>query len=230
MVMEGPDRQFARDPEDYWISVFGTPSMTGTWGWRWEGHHLSLHFTIVAGRLTVSTPTFMASNPARVTQGPRAGLQALRVQEESARSLLGSLTPEQRRVTIFQEENPRDIVTGAVATVTPLDPAGIRASALNGSQRDLLMGVVDAYVGVMNDDIARVRMDRIREAGIENITFGWAGGTEVGQLAYYRVQGPTFLIEFDNTMNDPNHIHTTFRDFEGDLGRDVLREHIQASH
>lgn len=228
--LEGEDRQFARDPEDYWVSVFGTPATDGTWGWRWEGHHLSLHFTMVEGELSVSTPTFLATNPAVVPEGPREGLRALADQEDSARELLASLDVAQRDIAIFDDVAPTDVVTGAALEVDPLDPVGIEGSALSGAQRELLLAVIDSYASVMADDIAELRMAKVREDGIGNVRFAWAGGTERGEVAYYRVQGPSFLIEFDNTQNDPNHIHTTWRDFEGDLGRDLLREHLGQDH
>ena len=121
----------------------------------------------------------------------------------------------------------RNIVTGADLEVDPLEPVGIQAAALSSAQRDLLMDVIESYTSFMADDIAALRDAKVREGGIENIAFAWAGETERGEVAYYRVQGPTFLIEFDNTQNDPNHIHAAWRDFDGDLGRDLLREHLE---
>ncbi len=230
VLVEGEGRQFARDQEEYWVSVFGTPSSSGTWGWRWEGHHLSLHFTIVEGEPTVSTPTFLGANPARVPSGPRRGMRAMREQEDTARELLASLDPGQRDVAIFDDVAPGNIVTGAELVVNPLAPVGIRASALNSLQQDLLMAVIESYISIMALDIAELRRAAVREGGFDNITFAWAGGTERGEVAYYRVQGSNFLIEYDNTQEDPNHIHAAFRDFDGDLGRDVLREHLEQDH
>jgi hypothetical protein len=228
--LEGADRRFDRDGQAYWLAVFGDPSTDGSWGWRWEGHHLSLHFTVVEGELTVSTPTFLAASPARVPSGAREGLRALARQEDAGRALLASLDAAQLESTIFDDVAPRDIVTGADPVVDPLEPIGIRAADLSPQQRALLMEVIDAYVGVMADDIAALRMARIDEAGTDEIRFAWAGGTERGDVSYYRLQGSSFLIEYDNTADDPNHVHTTFRDFQGDLGRDLLREHLEADH
>ncbi len=230
VLVEGADRQFARDQEEYWVTVFGIPSAGSTWGWRWEGHHLSLHFTIVEGDVTVSTPTFLGANPATVPSGPRRGVRAMREQEDTARDLLASLSPEQRQTAIFDDVAPTNVVTGAELIVDPLDPVGIRGSALTSSQRDMLMNVIESYISIMAFDIAELRRVEVREGGIDSVTFAWAGGTERGEVAYYRVQGPNFLIEFDNTQNDPNHIHAAFRDFDGDLGRDVLREHLEQDH
>ncbi len=218
--------QFSRDPELYFVAVFGTPSTDGTWAWRFEGHHLSLHFTIVDGGITVSAPTFLAASPAEVMEGPRAGLRPLHSLEDAGRALLASLDAAQRAVTILEDVAPTNIVTGVELAPDPLSPVGIEASALTPAQRDLLMEIVESYTSVMADDIAALRRAKVQEGGIENITFAWAGGTEHGDVSYFRVQGPSFLIEFDHTQRDPNHIHSGWRDFDGDFGRDVLREHL----
>lgn len=227
-MLEGDGRRFARDPEAYVVSVFGTPSTDGTWGWRFEGHHLSLHFTVVEGDVTVSSPTFLAASPAEVPSGPRKGMRPLARQEDAGRALLGSLTVEQRAVAVIDTLAPRDIVSAMRPEVGPLASAGIRAAELTSLQRTLLMDVIEAWTSVMNDEIAALRWSRIRTAGTDDIRFAWAGGTLRGEVAYFRVQGPTFLIEFDNTANDPNHVHSGWRDFDGDFGRDMLREHVEA--
>jgi hypothetical protein len=232
-MLEGADRQFARDPEAYYVSVFGSPSNTGTWGWRWEGHHLSLHFTIVEGNVTVSAPTFISASPAEVPEGPRRGLRPLRRQEDAGRALLGSLTAAQRQIAIFDEVAPTNIVAGVTPRngplapeVDPLSPAGISAKDLSPVQRDMLMDIVDAYASVMSPDVAALRLAKIQQDGTENITFAWAGGTLRGEVSYFRVQGPSFLIEYDNTARDPNHVHSAWRDFDGDFGRDLIRDHL----
>jgi hypothetical protein len=227
-MLEGDGRRFQRDAAAYLVSVFGTPSTDGTWGWRFEGHHLSLHFTIVDGDVTVSSPTFLAASPAEIPSGPKKGMRPLARQEDAGRALLSSLDIAQRQVAITDTVAPRDILSAMRPEVGPLATAGIRASALNGLQRSLLMDIIEAYTSVMNEEIAALRWSGIREAGTDDITFAWAGGTLRGEVAYFRVQGPTFLIEFDNTANDPNHVHSGWRDFDGDFGRDVLREHVEA--
>lgn len=230
VLVEGAGRRFLRDPDAYWVSVFGTPATAGTWGWRWEGHHLSLHFTVVDGAVTVSTPTFLGANPATVPSGARKGLRAMKAQEDTARDLLASLDAGQREAAIFDDVAPTNVVTGADLVVDPLDPIGIRGADLSAGQQEMLMAVVDSYVGLMADDIAELRRVAVAEGGIDDTWFAWAGPTERGEVAYYRVQGPNFLIEFDNTQEDPNHIHAAFRDFDGDLGRDLLREHVAQAH
>ena len=218
--------QFSRDPDLYFVSIFGTPSTEGTWAWRFEGHHLSLHFTIVDGAITVSAPTFFAASPAEVTEGPRAPLRPLGPLEDAGRALLASLDAAQQEVAIFDEVAPTNIVSGVELAPDPLSPVGIAGSDLTSSQQDLLMSVIDFYMSMMADDIAEVRRAKIEEDGIENVTFAWAGGTSYGDVSYFRVQGPSFLVEFDHTARDPNHIHSGWRDFDGDFGRDLLREHL----
>ena len=222
-------RPMVRDPERYFFSIFGTPSAKDTWGWRVEGHHVSLHFTVVNGTLVASTPSFFGSNPAEVREGPKKGLRILGPEEDAARALLQSLDASQRAKAILDAKAPNDMLTMANVDITPLSPTGVAAEAMTATQRDLLMKLIDVYTGYMASDIAADRQARLRKAGVEKIGFAWAGETERGKKHYYRVQGPTFLIEYDNTQNDGNHIHSVWRDFEGDFGRDLLREHLKST-
>jgi hypothetical protein len=219
-------RRMERIPVKYFISVFGTPSPRGSWGWRVEGHHVSLNFTIVNGTMVAATPQFFGSNPAEVREGPKKGLRVLAEEEDAARALLMALNPAQRAKAVINTTAPNDIVTHNVLKVDPLTPTGVPAAELQPGQRELLMRVIDAYASAMAPDIAADRLQNIRKAGIEKVGFAWAGEAERGKKHYYRVQGPTFLIEFDNTQNDGNHIHSVWRDFNGDFGRDLLREHV----
>jgi hypothetical protein len=217
-----------RDPQQYAFSVFGTPAAKGAWGWRVEGHHLSLHFAVANGSAVASSPTFFGSNPAEVrVDGPQKGLRVLGEREDTARALLTALDDAQRKAATIADVAPTDIVTRTAAKVDPLSPAGIAASAMSAKQRDLLMAVINTYTSSMADDIASERLAQLEAAGLEKITFAWAGESERGRKHYYRIQGPTFLIEYDNTQNDGNHVHSVWRDFNGDFGRDLLREHIQ---
>ena len=224
-----PRRQILeRDPEKYFFSVFGTPSARETWGWRVEGHHVSLHFTVVNGTLVAASPSFFGSNPAEVRQGPKKGLRILGAEEDAARALLESLDASQRANAIINATAPGDMLTMANVNISPLSPSGLGGGAMTAPQRELLMKLLDVYIGKMAADIAEDRLARVRKAGVENIAFAWAGETERGKKHYYRVQGPTFLIEYDNTQNDGNHIHSVWRDFNGDFGRDLLREHLKS--
>ena len=217
-----------RDAERYFFAVFGTPSTHDTWGWRVEGHHVSLNFTIVNGTLVAGSPSFFGSNPAEVRAGPKKGLRILGAEEDLARALLASLDATQRAKAIIDAAAPGDMLTMANVNITPLSPPGIMMDGLNASQKDQLMKLIDVYTGFMADDIAADRTARLKKAGVEKIGFAWAGETERGKKHYYRIQGPTFLVEYDNTQNDGNHIHSVWRDFEGDFGRDLLREHLKS--
>jgi len=217
-----------RDPEKYFFSIFGTPSTHDTWGWRVEGHHVSLHFNVVNGSLVAAAPTFFGSNPAEVREGPKKGLRILGAEEDGARALVESLDASQREKAIFKKEAPGDIITMANVKIDPLAPEGIPMSALNANQRALLTKLIDVYTGYMAADIAADRVARLKKAGEDKIVFAWAGPVERGKKHYYRVQGPTFLIEYDNTQNDANHIHSVWRDFSGDFGQDLLRDHVKS--
>ncbi len=218
---------FTRDPDLYFFSIFGEPSASGQWGLRIEGHHLSLHFTIDASRLSVSSaPAFFGSNPAEVRQGPKTGLRVLGTQEDAGRALLGSLSDAQREQAIISATAPNDIQTRTQLKFNPLEPGGLMAADMNPGQRELLMQLIEVYASLMADDIAADRIAKIEAAGIEKIGFAWAGAIERGQRYHYRIQGPTFLIEHNNTQNNGNHIHSVWRDFNGDFGRDLLGEHL----
>jgi hypothetical protein len=218
-----------RDPEGYWVTVFGTPSASGNWGWRFEGHHISLNFTVLNGNVIATSPTFLGANPAEVRDGPQKGARALASKEDNARALLEALDATQRAVAVIADAAPNEIVTTNVLDINPLSPVGIRTADLTSSQRELLMRLIEAYTSLMAPDLATLRLAKLRQAGLDNITFAWAGEPQRGAKHYYRVQGPTFLIEYDNSQNNGNHIHSVWRDFKGDFGRDLLREHVRGS-
>jgi hypothetical protein len=218
-----------RDPERYFFSIFGTPSTKDTWAWRVEGHHISLHFTVVNGTMVAGAPSFFGSNPAEVRQGPKKGTRLLGMEEDAARALLDSLDASQKTTAIINATAPGDMITSNKLQIDPLSPPGIMMTALNDKQRDLLMKLIDVYTGFMAPDIAADRVAKFKKAGVEKIGFAWAGDTERGKKHYYRIQGPTFLVEYDNTQNDGNHIHSIWRDFDGDFGKDLLRDHVKST-
>jgi hypothetical protein len=226
--LEGSGRRFPRDPALYYVSVFGKPEKKGTWAWRVEGHHLAVNYTIVAGQVA-STPSFFGSNPAEVRKGARKGLRVLAQEEDAARELLRSLNEQQRKQAIYDQTAPKDILTEAKKKVTPLDTAGIAAAKLDKDQKAMLMRLIQTYVERTRPDVAEVDLAKIKKAGLDKIYFAWAGSAEPGQGHYYRVQGPTFLMEYDNTQNDANHIHAVWRDFNGDFGEDLLQKHYRES-
>ncbi|HEX5041922.1 MAG TPA: DUF3500 domain-containing protein [Candidatus Polarisedimenticolaceae bacterium] len=220
---EGP----YRDPGLYFVSLFGVPSASAPWGWRVEGHHLSLNYTVVPGRGVGTAPAFFGANPSEVREGPLKGLRPLAEEEDLARALVQSLDAGQRGRAVFAGVAPREIVTGSQQKVQPLHPAGIPAGALGEGQRKQLAALLDVYLSRMTPELAEDRTRRLRDAGSERVHFAWAGGFERGQPHYYRIQGPTFLVEYDNTQDGANHIHTVWRDFEGDFGEDLLARHYR---
>lgn len=219
-----------RDPEGYFLSFFGTPSPQGIWGWRFEGHHLSLNYTLRDGQVISATPFFWGANPAKVLQGPNAGLKTLAEEEEMGRRLFKILTGPLQKKALMQEEAPSEIITGVARQVEAESPRGVARSEMTAEQADLLLRLVETYAARLHPDLSAIEMNRIRQKGLEQIYFAWAGGDQPGQPHYYRIQGPSFLIEYDNTQNSANHIHTVWRNFENDFGRDLLREHYARSH
>jgi hypothetical protein len=222
----GPNA-IVRDPELYFVSIYGDPNGKTPWGWKFEGHHISVNFTLVDGKPIVFAPSFFGSNPATVRDGPQAGKRALRDEEESGRALLAAFTAEQKKKVIFSPEAPRDMLTGENRDAQRLEAVGISYADMTPAQRRLLEQVLDAYLGRVAPELAKARLDAIRQAGMDKIMFGWAGTVDVGGPHYYRVQGPTFLIEYDNVQNNANHIHSVWRDFNGDFGRDLLADHYR---
>ena len=217
-----------RNPEKYYFSIFGEPSDKGTWGFRVEGHHVSLNFTMANGTV-VASPNFFGANPAEVRQGPRAGLRILGREEDLGRDLLTALTPEQKTAAIVAKDAYKDILTEASRQASLKgQPSGLSASKMNAHERELLTAIIEEYAHSFPDDVAQFRLDQAKKAG-NNLYFAWAGVEQRGGPHYYRIQSPTFLIEYDNTQNNANHIHTVWRDFDGDWGRDLLKEHYQSS-
>jgi hypothetical protein len=219
-----------RDPELYFLSIFGDARSGKPWGWRVEGHHIALNFTLVEGKTIASTPAFFGANPAEVLQGARKGLRALAPEEDLARLLIKSLDDRQRSQSVISESAPSDILSTNLRKAEPLKPAGLQTSKLGQRQQDILMTLVSEYASRHAPDIAAVRFDRVRAAGLGSIFFAWAGGFEKGQPHYYRIQGPSFLIEYDNVQNNANHIHTVWRDFKSDFGADLLALHYKQDH
>ncbi len=223
--IEPPNNPNNRDPELYYFSVFGTPGDKAAWGWRMEGHHISMNFTIANGVLSAWTPDFRGANPAEVMQGPLKGLRVLSTEEDAGFALLHALDAQQKQTAVLQVDTPRDIVTRNEKRVNPLSPDGLPASKMTDAQKKMLRDIINAYATHMTQEIAAERMQKIEAAGFDKVAFAWAGADALHQAHYYRVQGPTFLIEMDNTQGNANHIHSVWRDFQGDFGEDVLQKH-----
>ena len=216
-----------RDPELYYVTIFGKPSGKEPWGWRVEGHHLSVNFTVVGEKGVTSSPSFFGSNPAEVREGPRQGLRVLAEEDDMGRQLIRMLDEGQKRVAIFSNIAPSEIITARTHTVSPLAPEGLAAAKMTADQRTLLEQLVSGYAHRIRRELAERDLQRIETAGWDKVHFAWAGGVEPRQGNYYRVQGPNFLLEFDNTQNNANHIHTVWRDLENDFGGDLLRRHYE---
>lgn len=217
-----------RIPENYFASIYGHPGKDSVWAWKFTGHHIALNFTVVNDQLAFA-PFFFGVYPAEVKTGQKKGTRILKDEEEFGFELVNSMSPEQQKKTIFQLNAFADIVTTNSAQVAPLKPDGIFAGEMTFEQKTVLNKLIVAYLLSMPADIAKIRMEKITKEDMNSISFGWAGGTEPGKPHYYRVQGKSFLIEFDNTQNNANHIHSVWRDFNGDFGKDLLKDHYQHS-
>ena len=229
--LEGGGRRFPRDPELYYVSVFGEPGTGAPWGWRFEGHHISLNYTLVEGRMLGPTPLFFGSNPGEVRHGEQTGLRALKEEEDLGRQLLHALDGEQKTVAIVDEQAPDDIITTNVPYVRgEVQPEGLGSQEMNAAQREILYALVETYVKRLPEAVAEAEWVRLVGADLQAAHFAWAGAEERGGPHYYRVLGPSFLAEYDNTQNDANHIHAVWRDLSNDFGEDILRRHYKEGH
>ena len=223
-----------RNSDQYYFTIFGTPSPTGTWGYRVEGFHLSLNVTVVEGRGISITPSFFGAIPATVNEGPRKGLQVLKLETELARALAESMSPTQREagfgeIPDFLTETVGGLTTGNQRHIERGKARGMAAAEMTLEQRGILMKLVREHVGRLRKELSDQDLIRIDQAGAEKIHFLWAGDLEPGKPHYYLIQGPTFLIEYDNTRDDANHVHCVYRDFDNDFG-DAMLEHYHRHH
>ncbi len=246
-IMEA-DTTGHRDSERFHFAVFGKPAMEGTWGWRVEGHHVALNFTIRDGKVISSTPAFLGANPHEVPYGPHKGWRALAREEDLARSLLSSFTPDQRKQAIFDDIAPYDIITLATVRVRlEQEPRGLSAAKMTEAQYGQLLELIGEYAENAAPAVAADRMKSARSTPRDKLFFGWAGRLErdpvpppvIGkpttanrdlQGNYYRIQSPQFLIEYDNSQNRNNHLHSVWRDFDSDFALDLLAAHYRQSH
>lgn len=217
-----------RDPELYYTAVFGEPGPRAPWAWRFEGHHLSVNVTHVDSQTQVVAPLFMGSNPARIPDGPKAGLRLLGAEEDLARDLIRMLPEKRRTRAMLADDAFSDIITRNDPKVRSLNMEGLAAGEMSPPEQTQLRKLLQVYADRMTESAAREQLERIERAGFEKLHFGWAGRLEPGKPHYYRVHGPTVLIEYDNTQNNANHIHSVWRDLERDFGGDLLRSHYEA--
>lgn len=219
---------FHRDPVKYYFSIFGNPG-EAIWGWRLEGHHVAFNFSSKNNQLISGTPGFLGSNPAVVLSGPQKGLQILKEETELGYALLLSLNTTQKGKTIFNTTAPAEIITSNSRKAMINDPKGILYSELTNDQKNKLIQLLNLYINRYKQSFAKKMMQDIKTAGLDKLQFAWAGEEEpgIGKKHYYRIQGPTIIIEYDNTQNNANHVHTVIRDLKNDFGGDQLLEHYK---
>ncbi len=217
----------SRIPENYFIAIYGVPDEKGIWGWSFQGHHVVLNFTVVNDAIAFA-PFFFGANPAEIKDGLRKGTRPMAYEEDFAFDLMNAFTAEQKQTAVFQSASYAEIVTGSATQVAPLPAVGIAAKDFSTEQKAILKKLLAAILSSMPDKLAAMRLAKIQTEDFGSIRFGWAGKTNKADPHYYRIQGKSFLVEFDNVTG--NHIHLVWRDFDGDFGRDLLLEHYKTSH
>ena len=221
---------FLRDTSLYYFTIFGEPGEKDPWGWRVEGHHISLHFSIMGDKVISTTPFFFGANPAEVRKGPKTGLRILGVREDLGFDLMNSLDEKQVEESIICDAAPADIITFNSSKASLMTYEGLPASKMNGAQKELLMALVSEYVNQVRTDLAEQKLADLKKTGLDHLHFAWAGPVSKDEPHYYRIHGGDFVVEFDNRQNGANHIHSVWRDVENDFASDVLREHLILYH
>lgn len=224
-----PDDTY-RDPKKYFFTVFGTPATNEPWGWRLEGHHISLNFLTLNNTIQSSTPSFFGSNPATIPSGKRKGEQILKDESSLGFSLVNSFSRTQLQTAVVSDNAYPDILSENKRQAVQLTPKGLSYIEMNEEQKKTFMSLLDVYIKNYELGFSTTLMNKIKAAGIENLSFAWAGSLRPGKGHYYRIQGPMLLIEFDNTQNNANHIHSVVRDLTNDFAEDILREHYEKEH
>lgn len=218
------ERRAKRDPKKYFISIFGTPGPTGTWGWRFEGHHLSLNYTIQDGKVVSSTPEFFGANPGLIDAGPERKIRVLGAEEDIARQILKQCSPEQLKKALVDAKAPGDIRSTGTPQPETSAPVGLPGAEMSADQKRLLAELLNEYLRNMPSDVVAERRERIGRSGIDAIHFAWWGSSELNGPHAYTVQGPTFLIEYNNTQNSANHVHSIWRSMDGDFNIPVRKQ------
>ncbi len=219
-----------RDALNYHFCVFNDPSTQEFWGWRFEGHHISFNFVGSRGKIVASTPSFLGSNPAIVREGKQKGKEVLKLETQLGFAMVNSLSKEQLAKALFSTEAPKEIYTNNKKEVTNLDPPGISYADLNKDQKEAIEKLLMVYLDNYESGFTKSLLDKIKASGMDKLSFAWAGSLSPGKGHYYRIQSPVILIEYDNTQNNANHVHTAVRDLTNDFGRDILKEHYNESH
>ena len=228
-----------RDPEQFWVAIFGEPGGREPWGWGITGHHISIHFTVVDGDLVGPWPLFIGAEPSTVAftveHAPPVGYRNLPEEEDLARVLLASFSPEQKARAILDREIPWDLLTHSAGHNTRLPdrtllPTGLPYTDMTGDQRAQLVGLVRHYATRPAAEVAEIEWRKLERAGFDGLSFAWIGTEERGKGHYYNIVGPTFMIEYDNVQHNATHLHTLWRDFSNDFGQDLLALHYADHH
>ncbi|GAB3515205.1 DUF3500 domain-containing protein [Emticicia fontis] len=229
---KAPPESDYRSPVKYYFTIFGTPDEKKLWGWRIEGHHLSLNFSSESGKIVSATPLFFGSNPGIVPSGEKKGYQILKDEYNLGFELLNSFTPEQLQKVIISETAPGEIITSNKRKVSDLAKEGISFADMNAAQQKIFLRLLSIYIKNYPLGFSNELMQKIEKAGLNQLRFVWAGGKKAGESngQYYRIQNEVILIEYDNTQNNANHIHTVTRDLTNDFGEDILKKHYDLEH
>lgn len=221
-----------RDAGKYFLTIFGDPSDTAIWGWRFEGHHISFHFSADKNVLVAGTPSFLGSNPAIVLDGPQKNKEVLKEETTEGFAMLHILSQAELKKAVIDSEAPGEIITGADRKAMIDHPSGIRYSEMSKTGQQQLLHLLGIYLHRYKQPFADKMLKDVQDAGLDKLWFTWAGHQQrgIGKPCYYRIQGPTIIIEYDNTQNNANHIHTVIRDLKNDFGGDELLEHYRSSH
>ncbi len=219
-----------RDPEKYYFSIFGQPDLKKNWGWRIEGHHIALNYTSSNGKIISVSPTFMGSNPGIVLEGKDKDKQVLKKETDLGFLLINSLSEDQKKIAIFSATAPVEIISGNNRKIDYKNEEGIKFKELNKEQRKIFLQLLSTYVKNYPLDFAGVLMKRIEKADLNELHFAWAGSLKPGVPNYYRIQSSAIFIEYDNTQNNANHVHTVVREPGNDFGDDILKKHYQKEH
>ena len=227
-----PRDDYFRDPGKYFLTIFGTPSDSGIWGWRFEGHHISFNFSAHKNLLLSGTPSFLGSNPAIVQSGPQKNKEILKEETTAGFELLHGLSETELKKAIINTTAPSEIITGAARKAMIEQAAGVRYTELSTKAQLLFLRLLEVYLDRYKKELSGKMLQDIKNAGMENLRFAWAGNPQrgIGKPCYYRIHGPTIIIEYDNTQNNANHIHTVIRDLKNDFGEDALLEHYRNGH
>jgi hypothetical protein len=225
-----PGNEDRRDPEKYWFSVFGTPSETEPWGWRLEGHHVSINFSSVSGAVAAATPLFLGASPAEIRTGPRAGQRVLASEEDMARKLIVSLQDNHAERSVISSDAPDEVLMVPDASLDLGVPQGVSGKEMNPVQQALFRRLIEQIIRTLRGELADDVLAEVSENEWKELSFAWAGSFERGRGHYYRIQGPSFIIEYDNTQNEANHAHIVWHSLENNFGLDALRLHYESQH